>query len=1062
MRTRWAWNFNRLPTAGGRVSGAPATQRIGLPVLQVALLVWLAPQSAVAQFQFDEYRLWSITCAVADWPQELIAARAATIPTPQKYRVRVTVTGERRVLLSDSREFIKEWNQALPDGSGISALLHHEILIREGNESFWVPIQEQLLAPMEREVRPGDIADLYIIHAGSTGNRHIFFVNEFQALGLVEQAQASSFNEVCVLEGRVSQLRGEGRWEEAIQAAQRLLTIREHIQGPEHQNTGATVNDLAQLHQSLSDYTSAEPLYRRALSISEKTLGQEDPGTATTLINLAALYSSVGDYPKAEPISRRALTIFEKSLGSEDITTAGGMNNLAGIYESMGRYSAAEALYRRALAIFERELGPSEETALALNNLATLYSSMRQHRRAEALHRRALAMLEKTLGPDHPHVIPILTNLARSYISINNYAKAEPLTRRAVALCETALGAEHPWTASSLDTLAAIHVSKREYAKAEPLYRRALLIARRNVDLAAATQAERQQLAMSQAHRAYLDKWLAITKLTDVAAETVFEELLEWKGAVVARQWAARVLRNDLRSSGNAEALQVYSNLENVTRRLASVAGSAIDVRNLGVDRQNELSDLTAVKERLEQELATLSANYRRQRSEIRRTVSDIRNALPQHAVLLDFVQYGFSSAARPANESRLAVLVVGSTQPVVRVELGSANRVTQAVEVWRETFGTGERGRDATRVIRSLVWEPLTPHLGNASLLLISPDGALNRFPFGALRVGQPERYLVEDSAVVTIPAPRLLPDLTILKGAANPALLSVGDIDFDASPIAFRVSGLEGLSFGEQAQVKRSSPRTTDVRWRALPATGPEAETVAKLFEARFKDGPALRLVGLEANEAALRTHAPRVSYIHLATHGYFTPPQIRSALLGDASRWTVREIERQGVFGWNPGLLSGIVLAGANRQLEPNADDGILTALEVSALDLTQVELVVLSACETGLGATAGGEGLLGLQRAFATSGARSVVASLWKVPDGATRRLMESFYENLWNKGLSPSEALRHAQLWMLRQSPMSLAWNPPQSVTAPTGGPLAASNDLSPFYWAAFVLSGGWE
>jgi CHAT domain-containing protein len=158
----------------------------------------------------------------------------------------------------------------------------------------------------------------------------------------------------------------------------------------------------------------------------------------------------------------------------------------------------------------------------------------------------------------------------------------------------------------------------------------------------------------------------------------------------------------------------------------------------------------------------------------------------------------------------------------------------------------------------------------------------------------------------------------------------------------------------------------------------------------------------------------------------------------------------------------LLSGIVLAGANRPAQPDQDDGILTALEVTELDLGGVELAVLSACESGLGQEAGGEGLLGLQRAFQVAGAKSVMASLWKVDDEWTRLLMERFYEHLWQKKMSKLEALRQAQLWMLREGsqrgpgaqrpvdPKKLNAVQPDQARRP------------PLFWASFVLSGDWR
>src|SRR5262249_32083616 len=139
----------------------------------------------------------------------------------------------------------------------------------------------------------------------------------------------------------------------------------------------------------------------------------------------------------------------------------------------------------------------------------------------------------------------------------------------------------------------------------------------------------------------------------------------------------------------------------------------------------------------------------------------------------------------------------------------------------------------------------------------------------------------------------------------------------------------------------------------------------------------------------------------YVHLATHGYFAPPELVSALDDRTHRDRDGLFGRGGVSGWHPLLLSGVVLAGADREGKPGGEGGGLAALEIAELDLSKVELAVLSACETGLGKEAGGEGLLGLQRAFQTAGARSTVASLWEVSDGATQELMAAFYRAWWD-------------------------------------------------------------
>jgi CHAT domain-containing protein len=187
----------------------------------------------------------------------------------------------------------------------------------------------------------------------------------------------------------------------------------------------------------------------------------------------------------------------------------------------------------------------------------------------------------------------------------------------------------------------------------------------------------------------------------------------------------------------------------------------------------------------------------------------------------------------------------------------------------------------------------------------------------------------------------------------------------------------------------------------------------------------------------------------YLHLATHGYFAPPEFKSALdLGEVAARSWKSWEGMGkyeVTGWFPELLSGLAWAGANRpgvdptSGAPEVGAGIMTAEEVGGLDLRGCELAVLSACETGLGRVAGGEGVLGLQRAFHQAGCRSVIASLWKVDDAATISLMTRFYTNLWEKGLSPLESLRRAQLSILDDPDYG------------AGG--------EPRLWAAWTLSG---
>jgi CHAT domain-containing protein len=264
--------------------------------------------------------------------------------------------------------------------------------------------------------------------------------------------------------------------------------------------------------------------------------------------------------------------------------------------------------------------------------------------------------------------------------------------------------------------------------------------------------------------------------------------------------------------------------------------------------------------------------------------------------------------------------------------------------------------------------------------------------------------------------------------------------------------------------------------LKWGELPGTESEAAYVASLYQ-RLMGLPAgseriVYLRGAAATEEAFRAAAPECYLLHLATHGFFASEDKRSALaLDDAQRDALRDNpfgERlAAIRGYSPGLLSALVLAGVNEPAavsddpqQPAAlpDDGYLTAEEISFMRLSGAQLVVMSACESGLGETAGGEGLLGVQRAFQVAGARTTIATLWKVSDEHTRRIMEEFYRNYLERQMSPQEALRAAQLRALNHPDLV-----PRGADAPAGeGEAGTPSRLPPQYWAAFTLSGDWR
>jgi CHAT domain-containing protein len=212
-------------------------------------------------------------------------------------------------------------------------------------------------------------------------------------------------------------------------------------------------------------------------------------------------------------------------------------------------------------------------------------------------------------------------------------------------------------------------------------------------------------------------------------------------------------------------------------------------------------------------------------------------------------------------------------------------------------------------------------------------------------------------------------------------------------------------------------------------------------------------------------------------LATHGFFLDPKLGASLQIDGPLFSDK-VAGAGTLRMAPGVrnplsVCGLVLAGANLPMPtdesgiPAGDGGILTAEAIAGLDLRKMDLVVLSACETGVGMTATGEGVLGLQRAFHTAGTHNVIASLWKVNDEATAVLMKLFFQKLWNEGKAPIHALREAQLVLYRHPERVKALaavrgpdfsNQVKIVEELAPRPKPAGRDTTRL-WAGFVLSG---
>ena len=813
--------------------------------------------------------------------------------------------------------------------------------------------------------------------------------------------------------------------------------------------------DWACCYPAQCDYAAARPCYEQALAIFKRAYGDNHPDTARALSEMGILLFEQGDYAAARPYYDQALAIRKSVLGDEDPETVGSLSELGILLFEQGDYAAARPYYDQALAINKKVLGDNHpDTAASLSELGLFHFAQEDYAAARPYYDQALVIWKKVHGDNHPDTALTLRNLGLLLSAQGDYAAARAHLEQAVAIDKKVLGDNHPRSASSLGDLGMQLFLEGDYKSARANLENALSISRRNLNLSAAGQSERQQLLMAQMLRQELDRFLSVPATGEAALASDYAHVLAWFGSTEVAQRRMRLARVD------SQLAPLFQKLQSTAEALATLSASMpADAKDqpAWTKQRDELSER---QEQLQRELAAKSAVFQSGTSQLDLTPNELLKVMPADTALVDFLVYchhqpDLTKKGKWLDEQRLTVFVLRPGAAVVRLELGPIAPIEKAIDSWRLVIGQQSRKDHPGMELRRRLWQPLEKHLVGAKTVLISPDGALGRLPFAALPGAKEGSYLLEEIALAVVPVPRMLPELLRHDPAAlqdtPPSLLLVGDVNFDASPRA-----------GGAGQSSRAPTRAGNFHaWSPLEHTRGEIVAIGDSFKRKNRKGQVTELREEEATDSEVGKELGQHRFVHIATHGFFAAAEVRSAVTGVEGHRGAAGGDSSGVHGGNgfhPGLLSGLVLSGANNPPEPGRSDGILTALEVAELDLTKVELAVLSACETGLGKVAGGEGILGLQRSFQVAGARSVVATLWNVPDKSARILMERFYANLWHKTrpMSKLEALRDAQLWVLnnekeyRSTRLKPKAAEPENLRTP------------PEYWAAFVLSGDWR
>lgn len=880
----------------------------------------------------------------------------------------------------------------------------------------------------------------------------------------------------------------EGKYGDAKPLLERSLDIREKKFGHDDPEVAVALSNLAELYQDEGIYAQAESMLRRAMQIDEKALGANSTTVAVDLNNLANLYEIQGKYGAAEPLLKRSLAIREAAVGKDHPDVATVMNNLGELYTEQGRYAEAKAMLQRVLEIDEKTLDPlAPAIAAALNSMATLAEDQGNYADAAQALQLALQIDEKTLGPNTAEVAAVLSNLAGVYADEDKYSDAEPIAKRSLQVNEAVLGPNHPAVATALNTLATIDDGEGKFLESVPLYQRALHIQEtvlgpdhaetlntaanlaENYD-AQGNVAEAEVLYQRVLNGLFQQFQYNFTYMTEKerlefldSVESYFPtyfsfvyrfhernrqlagamyDLLLWEKGFVATSIAS--VRRQVEASGDKEAIKLLEELSVKRTQLAALLNTQPPDRDLW---RKQIDQLRTEADDIEKALVARSAAFAEKKRMDRATWEQVRDALKPGEAAVEFARFRYFDKQWTDKSYYVALVVTSETKREPEfILLGDAQQIDgNALMGFRRAVQTrGVSPEEKTKVPSArayeLIWQPLEEVLNGKSRIFVAPDGALNEIPLGIIPAPdgklQMERY---DLRLVSSTKEILLSG----HAPASTGALLVGDPAFDASDQqqatamqALKLPRLQPQSVVvDFAIAKDGESMAEDHALPPLPGTGAEIVAISDLMKAHGW------MTAVYTRDSALKSVVERAGsarVVHIATHGFFLLDQeIKPGKKGAAAEQSV-EFE-------DPMLRSGLYFSGADRTLAgtaaPNGlDNGVLTALEASNLDLRGTELVALSACNTGQGDIKNGEGVFGLRRALQEAGAQAVLMSLWSVPDHETQDLMKRFYAK-WLGGMDKHEALKEAQLEVREE------------VRRDHDG-----RDL-PFYWGAFVLYG---
>lgn len=805
-------------------------------------------------------------------------------------------------------------------------------------------------------------------------------------------------------------LKKKGQYAEAQKIEEKNLQAIDSALGTENLTYITGLKNLGNTCLELEEYQLSEFYYNNANELIGKVIGKKDEYYTANAINvfdvymavsiqLGVLYQRMGRIKEAETLYSSLIT-FCKSYLEEDHKEyplyAVLINNISNVYIDNQEFEKAEPYLLECQQLYERWYGVTSPYYLqTTTNLATVYKSTDRLAEAEKLLKEILYALNKTQGAGSADYVHVLNNLAELCTNQERYTVSESYLLEALQWQEKNFGKEHPMHQTLVHNLAETYQWMNRFDEADKLYKTAVEKVIRDV------QKNFTYLTENEKRNFYLQNVLFISEYANFALlksgalplpglpqeqlsksslADLYDLQLNTKALLLN---ATAKMKQNLLASGDSTLIARFEIWEELKNEIAQQY-------NLPNDSRINLDSLIQLAEFHESVLNKNSATFRK--GFVSKTVTwrDVQKKLRPGEAAVEFIRYynGLIYAA---------LIITPETKDHPQIALIKSSKTKDLEKGYLSFYKNAIRNKVTDSISYNRFWKPVYDTLKKYSRkvkrIYVSPDGIFNEINLNTLRNPISQKYVIDETEIHLVTNTRDVLDYTTKKKTIKGQAVLLGRPSY---------------GIADTTQVNKTRGTFSD-----LEGTEKEVNEIAALLKKNAWKTEVL--TGEHANEGILKK-IRNPSILHLATHGFFIPPS---------------DEQNQSVY-LEAMLQSGIILAFANHSI-PGQEDGILTAYESMNLVLDSTQLVVLSACETGLGTIEAGEGVYGLQRTLKVAGAQTILMSLWKVDDLATQELMLLFYQK-WLQSKSMRIAFRWAQQELRKKY-------------------------SSPYYWGAFVMTG---